>query len=72
MSKRKLKKIALEEAITWPRQFEQEIGKLPVEEVINERNGRLSDITGGLREKEMRDNNIIMQIMEWLHKCDLI
>jgi predicted TIM-barrel fold metal-dependent hydrolase len=59
----KLKKIALEEAITWPQQFTQEIEKLPIEEILNERNGRLSDITDGQREKEMRDNNIIMQII---------
>jgi predicted TIM-barrel fold metal-dependent hydrolase len=56
-------KIALEEAISWPQQFEQEIVKLPIEEVLNELNGRLTDITGGQREKEMRENNIIMQII---------
>jgi hypothetical protein len=61
---RKLKKIVLEEAITWPKQFNEETrGKLPVEEILNELNGHLSDITGGQREKEMNDNNIIMQII---------
>lgn len=64
---KKLKKIALEEAIMWPNQDNEQIEKYPLEEVINSGNGynkynRLLDITD-LRLKEMDENNVICQII---------
>ena len=63
-----LKKIALEEAFTWPTQKEDVNEKIPLEYVINSGNGnnkynRLLDITDGLREKEMDKNNVIIQVL---------
>lgn len=63
-----LKKIALEEAFTWPTQKEDVNEKYPLEFVINSGNGnnkynRLLDITDGLREKEMDKNNVIIQVL---------
>jgi predicted TIM-barrel fold metal-dependent hydrolase len=66
--KRILKKIALEEAIMWPTQTEDTNFKLPLEYILHSGDGkdkynRLLDITDGHREKEMDENNVIIQVI---------
>lgn len=65
----KLKKIALEEAITWPTQETDVNEKAPLEYLINQGKGydktnKLLDLTG-LRLNEMNENNIQYQILSY-------
>lgn len=64
---KKLKKIALEEAIVWPTQDKDVDENIPLEYVIvsgkgNDKYNRLLDITD-IRLKEMKKNNVICQII---------